>query len=170
MRAIARPAGIIDSAPKRSSEARVCIDNTTPTATPGMPYDKFRWTGVTYEEARAGCYNGKARLEDLDADGVDAEVLYPPQRTIGHFLGDDDDEFVLAGIDAYNNFVWEEFAGPDHARLIPMAQIPSVGIDVSVDYLRKAKARGFKGVVISNWPSGKESLSDDDDAFWAAAA
>ena len=32
--AIARPAGIIDSAPKRSSDARVCIDSTTPTAMP----------------------------------------------------------------------------------------------------------------------------------------
>ena len=32
--AIARPAGIIDSAPKRSSDARVCIDSTTPTASP----------------------------------------------------------------------------------------------------------------------------------------
>ena len=30
----ARPAGIMASAPKRSSEARVCIDSTTPTAMP----------------------------------------------------------------------------------------------------------------------------------------
>ena len=27
-------------------------------ATPGMPFDEFRWFGVTYEEARKGCYNG----------------------------------------------------------------------------------------------------------------
>ena len=32
--AIARPAGIIASAPNRSSDARVCIDRTTPTAIP----------------------------------------------------------------------------------------------------------------------------------------
>ena len=32
--AMARPAGIIASAPKRSSEARVCIDSTTPMARP----------------------------------------------------------------------------------------------------------------------------------------
>ena len=32
--AIARPAGIIDSAPNRSSDARVCIESTTPTAMP----------------------------------------------------------------------------------------------------------------------------------------
>ena len=32
--AMASPAGIIDSAPNRSSDARVCIERTTPTATP----------------------------------------------------------------------------------------------------------------------------------------
>ena len=138
-------------------------------STPGMAYDQFRWTGVTYDEARPGCYNGAERLKDLDLDGVDAEILFPPQRTVGHFLGDEDDDFVLAGIDAYNNFLWDEFTAPDRSRLIGMAQIPSIGIDVAVDYLRKSKARGFKGVVISNWPSGGDSISADDDPFWAAA-
>ena len=80
-----------------------------------MPWDQFRWTGVTYEQARAGCYDGTARLADMDIDGVDAEILFPPQRTIGHFLGDDDDDFVRAGIDAYNNFLWDEFCAPDRA-------------------------------------------------------
>jgi predicted TIM-barrel fold metal-dependent hydrolase len=139
-------------------------------STPGMAWDNFRWTGVTYEEARAGCYDGDERLKDMDLDGVDAEVLFAPQRTIGHFLGDEDDDFVLAGVDAYNNFLLEQFCAPDPARLVGMAQIPSVGIDVAVDYLLKVAARGFKGVVISNWPSGGDSLSDDDEPFWAAAA
>jgi len=67
-------------------------------STPGMPFDEFRWFGVTYEEAREGCYNGAARLADMDIDGVHAEVLFPPQRTMSHFLGDDDEAFVLAGI------------------------------------------------------------------------
>ena len=105
-----------------------------------------------------------------DADGVDAEVLFPPQRTIGHFLGADDDDFVRAGVEAYNNFLFEEFCAPDRTRLIGAAQIPSTGIDDAVDFLRKAKARGFKTVVISCWPSGGEAISDDDDPFWAAAA
>jgi predicted TIM-barrel fold metal-dependent hydrolase len=138
-------------------------------ATPGMPFDKFRWYGVTYEEARTGCYNGEARLGDMDIDGVDAEILFPPQRTMSHFLGDDDDDFVLAGVEAYNNFLFEEFCAPDPTRLIGMAQIPSLGIDNAVDSIRKAKARGAKGVLISNWPAGGGSLSKDDDPFWAAA-
>jgi len=138
-------------------------------STPGMPYDQFRWFGVTYEEARAGCYNGVERLKDMDADGVHAEILFPPQRTMSHFLGDDDDDFVLAGVEAYNNFLFEEFCAADPKRLIGLAQMPSLGIDQSVDALRKAKARGAKGVIISNWPSGGDALSPDDDPFWAAA-
>jgi predicted TIM-barrel fold metal-dependent hydrolase len=138
-------------------------------STPGMPFDQFRWLGVTYDEARAGCYNGVERLKDMDIDGVDAEVLFPPQRTMSHFLGDDDDDFVLAGVEAYNNFLFEEFCAPDPSRLIGLAQIPSLGIDAAVDGLRKAKARGAKGVIISNWPADGKSLSTDDDPFWAAA-
>jgi predicted TIM-barrel fold metal-dependent hydrolase len=139
-------------------------------STPGKPFDEFRWTGVTYEDARRGCYVGAERLADMDIDGVDAEILFPPQRTVGHFLGDDDDAFVLAGIAAYNNFLWEEFCAPDRDRLIGMAQMPSTGIDDAVDALRKAKARGFKGVVTSCWPSGGDSISDADDPFWSAAS
>jgi predicted TIM-barrel fold metal-dependent hydrolase len=139
-------------------------------STPGMAWDEFRWTGVSYEQARPGCYNGAERLKDMDIDGVDAEVLFPPQRTIGHFLGDEDDEFVMAGIEAYNNFLFDEFMAPDATRLVGMAQIPSLGTDVAIDTLRKAKARGFNGVVISMWPSGGESVSDEDDPFWAAAS
>ena len=139
-------------------------------STPGKPFDEFRWTGVTYDDARRGCYDGAERLKDMDIDGVDAEVLFPPQRTVGHFLGDEDDTLVLAGIEAYNNFLWDEFCAPDRDRLIGMAQMPSTGIDDAVDALRKAKARGFKGVVTSCWPSGGDSISDADDPFWAAAS
>ena len=138
-------------------------------STPGKPFDEFRWTGVTYDDARPGCYDGAQRLADMDIDGVHAELLFPPQRTIGHFLGDEDDDFVRAGVEAYNNFLWEEFCEPDRSRLVGIAQIPSTGVDDAVDSLRKAKARGFKGVVISCWPTGGEGLDPDSDPFWAAA-
>ena len=119
-----------------------------------MPWDKFRWTGVTYEEARAGCYDGDERLKDMDIDGVDAEILFPPQRTIGHFLGDDDDDFVLAGVDAYNNFLFERVLRADPTRLVGMAQIPSHRRRRR-GRLRCARRRraASRACVISNWPS-----------------
>ncbi len=105
------PAALQDRAPKLAKDAAggdgwLFAGASEPdpiglTATPGMPWDQFRWTGVTYDEARAGCYGGAPRLADMDTDGVDAEILFPPQRTVGHFLGDDDDAFVRAGIDEY---------------------------------------------------------------------
>jgi predicted TIM-barrel fold metal-dependent hydrolase len=137
--------------------------------TPGLPWDQFRWTGVRYADARPGCYDGAARLADMSVDGVDAEVLFPPQRTIGHFLGDDDDAFVRAGVDAYNRFLWEEFCAPDRSRLVGMAQIPSTGVLDAVATLQAAAGVGFKGVVLGCWPSAADAISDDDDAFWAAA-
>lgn len=140
------------------------------TATPGMPWDQFRWTGVTYDEARPGCYDGAARLDDMAADGVEVEILFPPQRTLGHFLGADDDGLVRAGVDAYNDFLFDEFCSPDPTRLVGAAQIPSTGVDDAVEFLHRNLARGAKTVVISSWPSGGEQISDDDDVFWAAAA
>lgn len=139
------------------------------TATPGMPWHQFRWKGVTYDEARPGCYNGSERVKDMELDGVDAEVLFPPQRTIGHFLGADDDDLVLAGVRAYNDFLLEEFCAPDRSRLIGMAQIPSLGIESAVNGLTDAVERGCKGVVIGCWPAGGDGITDEDDRFWAAA-
>jgi predicted TIM-barrel fold metal-dependent hydrolase len=138
-------------------------------ATPGKPFDEFRWTGVTYEDARPGCYDGSARLGDMDLDGVDKALVFAPQRTIGHFLGDGDDDFVRAGIDAYNSFLSEQFCAPDPSRLIALPQMPSTGVADAVAYLEKAASNGRRGVVLSNWPTGNEALSEDDDPFWAAA-
>lgn len=138
-------------------------------ATPGKPFDEFRWTGVTYDDARPGCYEGSARLADMDLDGIDKALVFAPQRTIGHFLGDAEDDFVRAGIDAYNSFLTEQFCAPDPSRLIALPQIPSTGVDDAVDALRKAAAAGRRGVVLSNWPTGAETLTEEDDPFWAAA-
>ena len=120
-------------------------------ATPGMAYDEFRWTGVTYEEARDGCYDGAARLKDMDLDGVDAELLFPPQRTIGHFLGDPDDDFVHAGVEAYNNFLFDEFCAADRTRLIGLAQMPSTGVEPSIATLCTLGARTL--VIWRRWTS-----------------
>ena len=103
--------------------------------------DDLKWTGVTYDEIRPGCFDGAERLKDMDADGVDAEILFAPQRTIGHFLGDEDDDFVKAGVEAYNDFLREEFCAPDRTRLIGLAQISSLGTERAVKELEAAAKR-----------------------------
>jgi predicted TIM-barrel fold metal-dependent hydrolase len=136
--------------------------------TPGKRFEEFKWHGATYAEARPGVWDGKERLKDMDIDGVDAEIIFPPQRTMGHWLGNPDEELVKAGIDAYNRFHFEEFS-VDRERQFPMYQIPNLGVDTSVAYLKKAAEAGAKAPVISSWPTGEDNISDADDRFWAAA-
>jgi predicted TIM-barrel fold metal-dependent hydrolase len=136
-------------------------------STPGKKFEEFRWHGIRYDDIRPGCYNGKERLRDMDIDGIDAEITFPPQRTIGHWLGNPDPDLSLAGVDAYNDFVFNEFS-VDKKRQFPMYQIPLTGIEDAVRYVKQAKSIGAHGVVISGWPTGEESISEEDDRFWAA--
>jgi predicted TIM-barrel fold metal-dependent hydrolase len=136
-------------------------------STPGKKFEEFRWHGIRYDDIRPGCYNGKERIRDMDIDGIDAEITFPPQRTIGHWLGNPDPDLSLAGVDAYNDFVFNEFS-VDKKRQFPMYQIPLTGIEDAVRYVKQAKSIGAHGVVISGWPTGEESISEEDDRFWAA--
>ena len=136
--------------------------------TPGKRFEDFRWFGVRYNEVRKACFNGKERVKDMDIEGVDAIITFPPERTIFRWLGNPDPEVSLAGVDAYNRFAQEEFAAADRKRIFPMYQIPSLGIDTAVAYVKKAAKAGAKGVLIGSWPNGGDGIEDIDDKFWAA--
>ena len=75
-----------------------------------------------------GAFEGKARIEEQDFDGVDAEVLFPSQRTMGAFMAQEDDDYHLAGLEAYNTWMHDEFMAADPERLIGLAQMPGVDI------------------------------------------
>ncbi|MBI3742894.1 MAG: amidohydrolase [Chloroflexi bacterium] len=137
--------------------------------TPGKTYEQFHWYGSTYDTIHPGCFLGPDRIKAMDVDGVDATVLYPSQRTMKYFMNNEDDNFHQAGIEAYNNWLHDEYCATDHGRLVSLAQIANLGIEQSVSELRDAKRRGFSGVIISAWPSGAAKLSTDDDPFWEAA-
>ena len=106
----------------------------------------------------------------MDTDGVDAEILYPPQRAMLTFMKSADKEAHRAGIRAYNRWLRDGFCAPDPARLIGIAQMPNAGIEVSVAELKWAVEQGFRGVALSAWPSGGDNLSPADDPFWDVAA
>ncbi len=135
----------------------------------GLRYEDNNWFGTTYESMRQGAFDGKARLEEQDIDGVSAEVFFPSQRTMAAFMAQPDPEYHLAGIDAYNQWMWEDFSAPDRDRLIGLYQIPGVDIESAVSRVKEAKKLGARGLIISSLPSGNSELSSDDDPFWAAA-
>ncbi len=137
-------------------------------ATAGKALEDINWFGYTYDTIVQGAFKGPPRIKEMDLDGVDAEVIYQPQRTMSYFMKQDR-EFQLAGIEGYNNWLAEDFCATDKKRLIGIAQMPNVGVDGMVAELQRARKKGHLGCVIATWPSGKPQLSQEDDKFWAAA-
>ena len=128
----------------------------------------LKWTGTRYADLHPGITEPKGRLELMDEDGISEAVFFPPQRTMIYFMFQEDKEYALAGMQAYNNFI-TDFASEDRQRLGGIWQMPATGIDDSVSELKRAKENRAVGVGLATWPSGEFVLSDVDDPFWAVA-
>src|SRR5262249_40329952 len=136
-------------------------------ATPGMRYEDVRWEGYTYETIRRSCWDPRARLEDLDYDGVDAQIIYPYPMMAGFFMAEEDTEFQKVGLQTYNDWLHEEYCAVDRERLVGLAQLPNLGVAEAVAELERCAEKGMAGAVLAAWPSGEDNLSPEDDPFWA---
>jgi predicted TIM-barrel fold metal-dependent hydrolase len=135
----------------------------------GQALRRARVVRVHVRHDPQGGLRGQGRVEEQEIDGVDAEVLFPSQRTMAAFMAQEDDDYHLAGLEAYNTWMHDEFMAADPDRLIGLAQMPGVDTKTAVKWLRDAKAAGYRGVIISAYPSGEADLSEEDDPFWEAA-
>ena len=133
------------------------------TALPGQSIPR----GVTYETAQRGTYDGSARVDDQDCDGVVAELIFPTPRPMSHFLNDPSRGVVLAGVEAHNRYALEGFCAQAPKRLFPIAQLPTTGITDAIEVLEWAASRSFVGVALPCWPSGGDHLGKEDAPFWA---
>jgi len=134
----------------------------------GLPPEQ-RPAWITWDQVRRGGYDPVARLEEQDADGVDAEILYPTPRLSNQiFWHTADPEFHLACVRAYNDWL-AEYASHDHERLWGVAMVPNVGVGEALEELHRALALpGMRGAMIGQYPHGGDAIEPEDDALWAA--
>ena len=99
----------------------------------------------------------EARLADLWADGVVADVLYPTSGL--SLLQLEDAELQAACFDVYNRWL-AEFCAVDPARLLGLALVPCFDIPGAVAALEDARGRGLRGGVIWTAPPAGESFFD----------
>lgn len=129
------------------------------------PEEQRGW--VRFEELRAGGYDPAARLDELDRDGVDAEVLYPTPRLSQAIVANPDAELHLACIQAYNDWL-SEYVGHAPDRFGGLALLPSCGVEHAVAEIDRVIDRpGIRGVLIGCYPNGTLEPSPDDDKVWA---
>ncbi len=139
-------------------------------ASAGRKHEDVRWTGVTFASANQGNFRAEPRLEEMDVDGVDAEVLFGSARMMSHFYSDPDPEFQLAGIQAFNNWLSQDFVQVTPDRLIGLGVMPGgLGVDACIREMERCVKLGMRGVWLNMLPSGGTSISPEDDPFWDAA-
>lgn len=138
-------------------------------ASAGRAHDDIRWTGVTFAGANQGNFRAEPRLAEMDADGVDAEVLFGSARMLSHFFSDPDPAFHLAGVQAYNTWLGEAFVRHAPERLIGLAAMPALGVDACIAEMERCLALGMRGVWLNTMPSAGATIRPEDDRFWGAA-
>jgi predicted TIM-barrel fold metal-dependent hydrolase len=135
----------------------------------GRTNETWQPFGVTVEDT-AGVGPPEQRLDEQDADGLEAEVLFPNMQ-VGPRLWRTmtDEDAYRAAVRAYNDWLAEEYCPVSRDRLIGLGVIPWTNLDDAVTELEHCARRGLRGVTLGVFPSGHAYPTPADDRFWAAA-
>jgi predicted TIM-barrel fold metal-dependent hydrolase len=132
----------------------------------GRKPEEYKPSGLTYKEMRPGAYDPKARLEDMDLDGVDAEVLYFGGPVTQYAADPTLRRYV---VQRYNDWMLElSKAAP--SRLVGLAHIPLLDLDEAQAELRRVAKAGLKGFHVDPFPDergGKALWDPAYEPFWA---
>jgi predicted TIM-barrel fold metal-dependent hydrolase len=117
----------------------------------GYPRTEMTMTPITYDDMRPGCYDPKARLADMDVNHVEASACYPTfPRFCGQTFSEGKDKALgLACVEAYNNWMVEEWCGDSNGRLIPICLVPLWDPELAAAEVRRNAARGVHVVAFS---------------------
>jgi predicted TIM-barrel fold metal-dependent hydrolase len=138
---------------------------------PGFDSDPF--SAQRFSEMRPGCYDPKARLQDMDTDGVWAQVAFPDfSRFAGHrFIDCKDRTLANLCIRAYNDFVLDEWTQTNPERLIPLGLMAVWDVEFSAAEIRRIAGRGARAIAFSENPTslGLPSVYTDHwEPIWKA--
>lgn len=118
-----------------------------------------------WETLNPAGYEPKARLAIQDAEGVDAEVIFPSVGMILCRVKDID--YRKACNDAYNRWL-QGFCETDPDRLLGLATVTLRSVEEGIGELREAKAMGFRGVMFPGNPNVEDYDHRCYDPIWEA--
>jgi len=143
------------------------IPQTRLSAAAGFDRDEVKVTGITYEEMRRGCWDPKARVEDMEMNHTDASLAFPsfPRFCGQTFMEANDKELSDLCVKAYNDWMVEEWCGDSGGRLIPLIIIQLWDAELAAAEVRRNAARGVHAVCFSEIPPylGLPSIHSD---YW----
>jgi predicted TIM-barrel fold metal-dependent hydrolase len=125
-------------------------------------------TPVTYDDFHPGCFRQAPRLADMTDNYVEAALCFP---TFARFCGQtfaerDDKELSLLCVQAYNDWMIDEWCGGDGVgRLIPLTLIPLWDAELAAAEVRRCADKGSNAVAFSENPA-KLGLPSIHSAYW----
>jgi predicted TIM-barrel fold metal-dependent hydrolase len=132
----------------------------------GFARDEVTLTGITYETMRQGSYLVPERLADMDVNHVEASLCFPtfPRFCGQTFLEAADKDLALRCVQAYNDWMVDEWCGESNGRLVPLVIVPLWDPVLAATEVRRNAERGVHAVCFSEIPPnlGLPSIHDAD--------
>jgi predicted TIM-barrel fold metal-dependent hydrolase len=130
----------------------------------GTPRETWSPEPLSMGAIRPSSYDPKARVEDMDRDGVLAALCFPsfPRFCGQTFYEATDRELAMLCVQAYNDWMIDEWSGSMPGRFLPLMLIPlwdPVGAAVEME---RCAGKGAKAVAFSENPAklGLPSIHD----------
>src|SRR3984893_12446507 len=108
-----------------------------------------------FEQMRRGCWDIKARVADMDINGVWASLSFPSMITgfCGRVFSQcSDPELGLAVTRAWNDWLFEDWYSPYPGRIIPLGISFLTDAELGAAEIRRNAARGFRSVTLPERP------------------
>lgn len=136
-------------------------------AVAGKKREEFTPEPITYADMREGCYEPAARVADMNYGSVLSSILFPsfPRYCGQVFQEAQDKELATLCVQAWNDFVLEEFAAAYPGRFIPMMLIPLWDPAGAVTEIHRTAALGGKSIAFSENPT-KLGLPSIHSGYW----
>ncbi len=135
----------------------------------GFPPESYTMAPIPYADMRPGCYDPAARLADMDLNRTERSMCFPnfPRFCGQVFLQAKDKDLALACVQAYNDWMVEEWCGDSGGRLIALCLVPLWDPAAAAGEVRRNAARGCRAIAFSELPPnlGLPSIHDRD-RFW----
>ena len=121
-----------------------------------------------FEDINPGSFDPKARVAEMEEDGVDAELLFGSNQPASYVAMTEDADKHHDMVRAYNDFM-SEFCATDPTRLGGTAMLPNRGVAGCLKEIeRVSRMPGFVAFLLKRYPNGSTSITPDDDAVWEA--
>ena len=142
----------------------------------GRPRSEYGMEPTRFEQLRPGTYNAKARVDDMNVNGILGSLNFPtfPGFAGGVFiaaaLAGARDE-ALRAVRAYNDWHVYDWCGTAPERLIPLAMLPIWDMAETLAEMKRMSGLGVHAITFPDNPSmcGLPSLHNDYwEPFWKA--